>query len=285
MKKENRTGKLETLHSLYLEVCSFMYLRENGRTLGGNLLTMSDADHRYIMELQNERNLFRKLVNSICPSIVGNELVKAGLLLAILGGSPPKTTFLPTRPDINVLMVGNPSRGKSKLLKFASEAAPKGFFVSNTSSTSCGLTVTMTKTGDEYTLEPGAVVIASGGTLCIDELDKLKANFGSLLECLEQQCVSISKCGVSRTLPAKTSILAAANPIGGTYNNDKTLLENINLGEALTSRFDLVFIMNDSSDAEMDKRLTDHLFRFQDHQILSTSSGSRTSSGRPMLLQ
>ena len=52
----------------------------------------------------------------------------------------------------------------------------------------------------------------------------------------------------SHSLPARTSILAAANPVGGHYNKAKTVSENLKMGSALLSRFDLVFIMLDKPD-------------------------------------
>lgn len=62
---------------------------------------------------------------------------------------------------------------------------------------------------------------------------------------MEQQSVSIAKAGVVCTLPARASILAAANPAGGHYNKGKTVSENLKIGAALLSRFDLVFILRD----------------------------------------
>lgn len=65
---------------------------------------------------------------------------------------------------------------------------------------------------------------------------------------MEQQSISIAKAGIVCSLPARTSILAAANPIGGHYNKAKTVSENLKMNSALLSRFDLVFILLDKPD-------------------------------------
>lgn len=62
---------------------------------------------------------------------------------------------------------------------------------------------------------------------------------------MEQQCISIAKASVSRSIPTKASILAAANPVGGHYNKAKTVAENLKIGSPLLSRFDLIFILLD----------------------------------------
>lgn len=76
---------------------------------------------------------------------------------------------------------------------------------------------------------------------------------------MEQQTISIAKAGVVCCLPARTSILAAANPVGGHYNKAKTVSENLRLGPALLSRFDLVFILLDKPDRRMDCMLSEHV--------------------------
>jgi DNA replication licensing factor MCM6 len=44
---------------------------------------------------------------------------------------------------------------------------------------------------------------------------------------MEQQTISITKAGVKATLKARTSILAAANPINGRYDRTKSLKQNV----------------------------------------------------------
>lgn len=54
----------------------------------------------------------------------------------------------------------------------------------------------------------------------------------------EQQCVSLAKAGVVCSLPARASILAAANPTGGHYNKAKTVSENLKFVITIFKIFD-----------------------------------------------
>lgn len=62
---------------------------------------------------------------------------------------------------------------------------------------------------------------------------------------MEQQSISISKAGVVCSLPAKATVLAAANPAGGHYNKGKTISENLKISSPMLSRFDLIFVVLD----------------------------------------
>jgi DNA helicase MCM8 len=76
---------------------------------------------------------------------------------------------------------------------------------------------------------------------------------------MEQQQVSIAKAGVVASLPARCSVIAAANPKHGSYNMSKTVAENLNMARPILSRFDVVFILRDRADKDQDRLVSSNI--------------------------
>jgi len=89
---------------------------------------------------------------------------------------------------------------------------------------------------------------------------------------MEQQSASIAKGGIVATLNARTSILAAANPMFGKYDPFKNLTENVNLPIPLLTRFDLVFIVRDIPTPEKDRQIAQHII--SQHGVSGTDTTS-----------
>ncbi|NJE07179.1 helix-turn-helix domain-containing protein [Thermococcus sp. M39] len=119
---------------------------------------------------------------------------------------------------------------------------------------------------DEFTgswvLEAGVLVLADGGFALIDEFDKMSDRDRSAIhEALEQQTISISKAGITATLNARTTVIAAANPKHGRFNKMKPLPEQLDLPPTLLSRFDLIFVLIDEPNEKLDAEIASHILK------------------------
>lgn len=170
------------MHASYIDVntiknsnteyfLSTAVLSNSGASLHDNKVNLAEINH--IHKMSERKDLFALLIKSVCPSIYGHELVKTGLILCLFGGTDyrlkNKGEFVdfmicrdektgpncadedmddekihPTiRPDIHLLMVGDPGLGKSQMLKHIINVAPRGVYVCGSSTTNAGLTATL----------------------------------------------------------------------------------------------------------------------------------------------
>ena len=228
-------------------------------------MDITEEDKRQIIELSDEENIYERMVDSIAPSIYGYDQEKLAMMLQLFSGV---TKHLPDgsriRGDLHMLLIGDPGTGKSQLLQYIREVAPRSVYTSGKGSSTAGLTAAAVRDdfaeGQQWSLEAGALVMADQGIAAVDELDKMRPEDRSALhEGLEQQKISISKAGINATLKSRCSLLGAANPKYGRFDQYEPIGEQIDLEPALISRFDLIFTVTDKPDPEHDRRLADHI--------------------------
>ena len=228
---------------------------------GGAVFT--EEEEQEFLEISRRPDIYEQFANCIAPSIYGNKDIKKAITCLLMGGSKK---ILPDgmklRGDINVLLLGDPGTAKSQLLKFVEKAAPIAIYTSGKGSSAAGLTASVQRDAQsrEFYLEGGAMVLADGGVVCIDEFDKMRdEDRVAIHEAMEQQTISIAKAGITTILNARTSVLAAANPIFGRYDEMKSPGENIDFQTTILSRFDLIFIVRDAHDRARDESIAKHV--------------------------
>jgi DNA replication licensing factor MCM5 len=244
------------------------YLRAVGittdvdHTAKGNSIFLEEEEQEF-QEISKMKNLYEKLADCIAPSIYGNKDIKKAIACLLMGGSKK---ILPDgmklRGDINVLLLGDPGTAKSQLLKFVEKVSPIAIYTSGKGSSAAGLTASVQRdtATREFYLEGGAMVLADGGVVCIDEFDKMRdEDRVAIHEAMEQQTISIAKAGITTILNARTSVLAAANPIFGRYDDLKSPGENIDFQTTILSRFDMIFIVRDEHEKGRDERIAKHV--------------------------
>jgi len=229
-------------------------------------LEITPEDEDEINKLSNDPAIYTKMINSFAPLIQGMDDVKEAMVLQQFSGVPK---FLPDgsyiRGDSHLLFCGDPSLGKTKLMKSAQARSPRAVFTSGKATTAAGLTAAVLKDEDKfgggrYIVEGGALVMADKGIAFIDEADKMRSqDRDALHDAMEQQEIPLSKAGIIATLKSRAAVFMAANPKYGKFDRYESLAEQIDLPPSLLSRFDLIFILLDDPREKEDAEISHHI--------------------------
>ena len=227
-------------------------------------IVISAKEEQKFKELAESGNIENIICDSIAPSIYGHENIKKGIALQLFSGVRREMKDgTHKRGDIHILMVGDPGVAKSQFLDFVTGFAPRAIKVAGGSTSAAGLTGAAVHDDfdGKWAIEAGAMTMAGeGGICCVDEMDKMSTkDRASIHTALEQQCVDVAKAGVYAHMPTVCGLLGAANPKYGRYDKYEGIATQFNLGDALLSRIDLLYVMRDQANSAFDERLALHV--------------------------
>ncbi|RLE41948.1 hypothetical protein DRJ16_05475, partial [Candidatus Woesearchaeota archaeon] len=230
-------------------------------------IEVTKEEELVIKQLARRDDIEDLIVRSIAPSIEGRDDLKYGVALSLFSGGDIRTPDgLKMRGESHILIVGDPATAKSQLIDYLKMVIPRGIVTNARMTTAAGLTaiVSRDKTTGTWVIEAGALVKATGGICVIDEFDKMSDHDRVVIhEVLEQGRISVSKANISTALPAKTTVIAIANPKLGKFNVNEPFIEQIDLPPSLISRFDLIFTIVDKPDPKNDLKIAKHILKYK----------------------
>jgi replicative DNA helicase Mcm len=280
--KGNSNSKL-LVFDQYLQVLSIKQCERDS-------LDVTREEEIEIRNLARDPNIYDRMIATVAPHIHGRSIEKMAGILAIFGGASRKLKDgTQLRSSIHIGYPGDPSTGKSQIIRFLIRLSPRGQYISGKSANKNGMTATAEKDAEsgKWTLTAGATVLADGGHVGCDELDKMDpADRAGLHTVMEDQILPINKAGMNLTLQTRCGIIAGMNPKTGAFDTDspKTMAEQVDLPPSLLSRLDIILPMIDRVDPTEDSRIAKQIAinRWGDGEIQVT--GEQTFEPIPVPL-
>lgn len=224
--------------------------------------TLSEEELNYYKELAKDPDKYFKeyLIPSTASQLEGNELEKTFLLFALVGGSDIGTY----KSEINVLYAGDPSTGKSELLKFAAfNLIQKGAYVDGPNASTAGLLYGLDEYEGKKILRAGAFVVNNGGHVVIDEFDKMNPiHRSSLNSSLGSGIAKYDKNGHNIETKIRTTLIAGCNPNNESWNDSLPVMDNLSpLEEPIINKFAVIICQKDRPHRDRDTRIIKHILK------------------------
>ena len=261
-----RSGGLSTRFDLAFEVNN-IELCESEVDIKN--FTEEEVESIISLSMKIDEKGLKEINSSFAPHVFGYDEIKSALVLQLCSKKNETNNDKP-RNKPNILLVGDPGTAKSELGKFSIKITPGSRIATGGGSSAVGITASVIREeGEGYRVEPGAMVIAKE-LLFLDELNNLTdEDKPKLQEGMSEQKITINKANVHMTLKVTAGILAAANPVSGTFRLEEPLEKQYNLPAPIINRFDLIFSIRDQVSQEEDKSIAKRMIN-RDRGLIKT---------------
>jgi replicative DNA helicase Mcm len=273
--KVNISGTIQIIHQKNRKSIPCLYA-SSVHYENKDKLELSEQDIESIRRVKKLKGntIIETLSKMFAPSVIGLDFIKKGLLLSAVSTSEDLNHNNSARDRINVLIIGNPGIGKSKIIKEGAKLVPNSRYESSQHASGKSLTAIVSKENEDYCLRLGPIPLAKGSLCILNEIGRISVeDQGFLLDVMEEGEFTINKYGINSKIKSPTVIIASANPAGSTWtnakddNNEKINMNEIPLLQPIKDRFDLKFILKDSSDEQEIRQYADEKSRLLTKKI------------------
>jgi len=215
-------------------------------------------------DLASRADIVDLLVESFGTTVHGMHKIKEGILCsAVSSGLKQRSDGTPQREYSHVLVCSDPGMAKSNLKHALKKIMPGIVLSSGTGSSKAGLTAAAIKddfAGGSWSIEAGALPLADGTGLVIDEFDKLHNEDKKQLNDALSNCqFEIHKAGFHLKLWTRCFVVALLNPKYGRFDEYASIAEQIDIPPDTLSRFDLIFTIKDLVNETEDKLVAEQM--------------------------
>lgn len=224
-----------------------------------NYQDLSDEEREAIETLKKSPHLIEILIRSFASRIYGHDIVKEALIYQAIGGTGRSISEIDNRGEINIILYGDPSVGKTELMRFALDIASKKRFMVGGNITVAGL-LGGVDTNNKNMIVAGDAALANGGLLGFDEMNEANPDALNVLnEILEKQTATMTKIKKGNWKVA-LSFLGCTNPItGGKHRKNVNFNKNIGIKFSLLTRIDSIFVFIDTPNPDTDAEIADSI--------------------------
>lgn len=231
---------------------------------GHKSIILSKEDKQRMREMASEKDIINKIISSFAPTIHGLEMEKEGILCsAVSNGYKIRPDGTPQREYSHTLICSDPGMAKTNIKLALKAIMPNLVMSSGTGSTKAGLTAAVVKddfAGGAWSIEAGAMVLADGGGIALDEFDKFKSEVRNLNDALSNCQFEINKAGFNLKLWTRCFVVAFQNPKYGRFDRYLPLTDQIDIAPDTLSRFDLIFLLRDDVNDQKDLMIGNKIF-------------------------